>query len=322
MIFRFFMKRIILISLLMLISFSSFSAETKSSKNDERCRFIASKIGGVCDNGWGYINHADEMRGGELDKAYLEERDHKGLLELFSDKDERYAVDLNIYDAVSCGKEPAGLCVGRVKFDNSSVHDFNFVFANNKDGNSSYIRIPSLAFAAALQKSRKMVIELSTVKASKSQFVFLIPKPLKWKVVSDENKKEFNTTIGSVDFEANSNYKNVTKVKELKLLSDKSIRGSGVLFSEKGSPTHLIFVTYNEGCTKLENLIKKNKGYEGKIDKKGMLSWEGIYNGDFFPNDLSKIRLAKDGGSCIMTFFYMPNVYTSHADSEVYFSTK
>ncbi|EHB2430976.1 hypothetical protein JYH61_000065 [Salmonella enterica] len=316
------MKKIIFILALTLISFSSFSAETESSKNDERCRFIASKIGGVCENGWVYINHADEMRGGELDEAYLEERDHKGLLELFSDKDERYAVDLNLYDAVSCGKEPAGLCVGRVKFDNSGVHDFNFVYANHKDGDSSYIRIPSLAFATALQKSRKMVIELPTVKASKSQFVFLIPKLLKWKVVTDENKKEFNTTIGSVDFEANSNYKDVTEFKELKLLSDKSIPGSGVLFSEKGSPTHLIFVTYNEGCAKLENLIKKNKGHEGKIDKKGMLSWEGIYNGDFYPNDLSKIWLAKDGGSCIMTFFYMPNVYTSHADSEVYFSTK
>lgn len=316
------MKKIIFILSLMLLSFTSFSAETGSLKNDERCRFVASRVGGVCDNGWIYVNHEDEIRGGELDEAYLEERDHKGLLELFSDKDERYAIDLHLRDIVACGAGGKGLCVGRVKFDNSSVHDFNFVYANHKDGNSSYIRIPSLAFAAALLKSSKMVIELPTAKASKSQFVFLIPKLLKWKVVSDENKKEFNTAIGSVDFQVNSNYKDLTEFKELKLLSDKSIPGSGVLYSEKGSPTHLIFVTYNEGCAKLESLIKKNKGHEGRIDKKGMLSWEGIYNGDFYPNDLSKIWLAKDGGLCIMTFFYMPNVYTSHADSDVYFSTK
>ncbi|HGB3673510.1 TPA: hypothetical protein ACIVDA_001466, partial [Salmonella enterica subsp. enterica serovar Muenchen] len=301
---------------------SSFSAETHLSKNYEGCRFIAGKMGGVCENGWIYVNHEDEIRGGELDEAYLEERDHKGLLELFSDKDERYAIDLHIRDIVACGEEMKGLCVGRVKFDNSSVHDFNFVYVNHKDGNSSYIRIPSLAFAAALQESRNMVIELPTAKASKSQFVFLIPNRLKWKFVSDENKKEFNTAIGSVDFEMNGNYKDVTEFKELKLSSDKSISGSGVLFSEKGSPTHLIFVTYNGECDKLESLIKKNKRHEGKIDKKGMLSWESIYNGGFYPNDLSKIWLAKDGDSCIMTFFYMPNVYTSHADSEVYYSTK
>lgn len=316
------MKKVILILSLMLLSVTSFSAEIGSSKNDERCRFVASRIGGVCENGWVYINHADEMRGGELDEAYLEERDHKGLLELFSDKDERYAVDLNLRDIVACGEGRKGLCVGRVKFDNSGVHDFNFIYVNHKENNDSYIRIYSLAFAAALQKSREMVIELPTAKASKSQFVFLIPNPLKWKIVSDENKKEFNTIIGSIDFAMNGNYKDVTEFKELKLLSDKTIPGSGGLFSEKGSPTHLIFVTYNKGCSKLESLIKKNKGHEGKIDKKGILSWDSIYNNDFYPNDLSKIWLAKDGDSCIMTFFYMPNVYTSHADSEVYFSTK
>lgn len=55
----------------MLISFSSFSAETRLSKNDEGCRFVASKMGGVCENGWIYVTKKDELRGTQEYLAFL-----------------------------------------------------------------------------------------------------------------------------------------------------------------------------------------------------------------------------------------------------------
>lgn len=69
------MKKIILILSLMLLSFSSFSAEIFN----EGCRFTASQIGGICENGWIYVVNKDELRDTQDHRALLSDEESSRL---------------------------------------------------------------------------------------------------------------------------------------------------------------------------------------------------------------------------------------------------
>ncbi|EBP4581688.1 TPA: hypothetical protein G8R56_004038 [Salmonella enterica] len=166
------MKKIILILSLMLLSFSSFSAETRSSRNDEECRFVASQIGGICENGWAYAIKKDELRDTQDYRALLLNekssrlnRNDIAVLVVHSEDNKKMrgaSLDLN-NDTFVC--EAKKVCSGLIRINDGEIFVF-YYFTLPDDNHIAYFK------ANPFKKAQKIVIEIPTKENKKRQFVF------------------------------------------------------------------------------------------------------------------------------------------------------
>ncbi|EBW4116563.1 hypothetical protein L2D25_02250 [Salmonella enterica subsp. enterica serovar Muenchen] len=169
------MKKIIFILALTLISFSSFSsAETKSSKNDEGCRVVASQIGGVCENGWVYVTKKDELRGTQEYLAFLFDEKPSRLnkediaaLEVASEDNKKMDMASLFLgkDSFTCDMKKKTFCKALMRVNDGEIFVF-YYFMLNGDNKIAYFR-PSL-----FEHAHKIVIEIPTSENKKRQFVF------------------------------------------------------------------------------------------------------------------------------------------------------
>ncbi|EJP5182670.1 hypothetical protein NT945_003994 [Salmonella enterica] len=168
------MKKIILILSLMLLSFASFSAETSSSRNNEMCKFIANKQGGVCENGWIYVVNKDELRGTQNYLAFLFDKkstrankEDIAALEVASEDNKKMDIaSLTLgKDSFTCDMKKKSFCEALMRVNDGEVFVF-YYFTLNDDNRIAYFR-PSL-----FEHAHKIVIEIPTKENKKRQFVF------------------------------------------------------------------------------------------------------------------------------------------------------
>ncbi|EEI4448007.1 hypothetical protein G0S15_001377 [Salmonella enterica] len=168
------MKKIILILSLMLLSVTSFSAETKSSKNDEGCRFTASQIGGTCENGWIYVTKRDELRGTQEYLAFLFDekpsrlnKEDIAVLEVASEDNKKMDMaSLSLgKDSFTCDMKKKTFCKALMRVNDGEIFVF-YYFMLNGDNKIAYFR-PGL-----FEHAHKIVIEIPTSENKKRQFVF------------------------------------------------------------------------------------------------------------------------------------------------------
>ncbi|HAG2208941.1 TPA: hypothetical protein G8V49_001154 [Salmonella enterica] len=162
------MKKIILILSLMLLSFSSFSAEIFN----EGCRFTASQIGGICENGWIYVVNKDELRDTQDHRALLSDEESSRLnrkditiLVVYSkDNKKMTGVSLNLNnDSFVC--EVKAFCDGLIRVNDGEIFVF-YYFTLSDNNHIAYFK-PNL-----FENAHKVVIEIPTKKNKKRQFVF------------------------------------------------------------------------------------------------------------------------------------------------------
>ncbi|EBW8394027.1 hypothetical protein A3X38_14830 [Salmonella enterica subsp. enterica serovar Florida] len=166
------MKRVIFMLALTFLSFSSFSAETRSSKNNEECRFAASQIGGICENGWAYAIKEDELRDTQEYRALLFDekssrlsRDDITVLVVYSEDNKKMDMaSLNLNnDAFVC--EAKAFCDGLIRVNDGEI--FVFYYFTFPDNNHIAYFKPNL-----FENAHKIVIELPAKKNKKRQFLF------------------------------------------------------------------------------------------------------------------------------------------------------
>ncbi|HCL5312110.1 TPA: hypothetical protein N2G38_004484 [Salmonella enterica] len=167
------MKRIIFVLSLMLISFTSFSAETKSSKNDEECRFIASQVGGICENGWIYVTKKDELRGTQDYRALVSDKTHAVFIAYSTDNKKTDIASLNLSnDSFVCNMKENSYCRALMRVNDGDIFAVSY-FTLGNDNKIAYFKSPRIASAY------KIVIEIPTKENKKRQFVFS-SGALKW----------------------------------------------------------------------------------------------------------------------------------------------
>ncbi|EJB2593963.1 hypothetical protein NUR12_001084 [Salmonella enterica] len=166
------MRKVIFILLLILLPFASFSAETRSSKNNEECRFIASQIGGVCENGWVYAIKKDALRDTQGYRALLfnkkssrlNKNDIAVLMVYSEDNKKMTGVSLHLNnDAFVC--EAKTVCDGLIRVNDGEIFVF-YYFTLPDDSHIAYFK-PNL-----FENAHNIVIELPTKKNKKRQFLF------------------------------------------------------------------------------------------------------------------------------------------------------
>ncbi|EAM9431046.1 TPA_asm: hypothetical protein G0G78_13730 [Salmonella enterica] len=166
------MRKVIFILSLMLLSVTSFSAETRSSKNNEECRFIASQIGGICENGWAYAIKKDELRGDQDYRALLLNekssrlnRNDIAVLMVYSKDNKKMggaSLDLN-KDTFVC--EAKKVCNGLIRINDGEIFVFYYFTLSDND-HVAYFK------SGLFENAHKIVIEIPIKENKKRQFVF------------------------------------------------------------------------------------------------------------------------------------------------------
>ncbi|ENU7738316.1 hypothetical protein ACE3YX_005005 [Salmonella enterica] len=164
------MKKIILILSLMLLSFFSFSAEIFN----EGCRFIASQIGGICENGWIYVVNKDELRDTQEHRALLFDEESSRLnrkdisvLVVYSENNKKMDIaSLSLgKDSFTCDMKKKTFCKALMRVNDGEVFVF-YYFTLNGDNKIAYFK-PSL-----FEHAHKILIEIPTKGNKKRQFIF------------------------------------------------------------------------------------------------------------------------------------------------------
>lgn len=316
------MKKIILILSLMLPSFSSFSAETKTSRNDEMCKFIARKQGIVCENGWIYAIKKDELRDQEEYFGTIFDTNHKHnenmmLTVRSGDNKSMYMVSLTMGDGDFLFCREKDNCKLKARFDDGDIFDVNYV--KNSNGKSAYIF--TRPFLVALEKSSKIVLEIATGEKKEAQFVFHY-KRIRWGGISKNKERFFITKLAGVDFTKKITDKNIISqskpdgyggnyivVNNNSLFVNSGIQGNEVLLFNSGYPTGMVFSS-DTSCKTINKFIEMQRGVSG-VEGDGQTKWEKE-DYDMGEGISTVITSPLEGNGCSVRFIYWANLFLTH----------